>query len=177
MPHEFIDAVTITPSGPIEVSLGDGLPVTIQFSLNGPNPGGPTMSLYDLAWEETFPGAFSLINPAPVSPAVAGTAYPGTIPASLLPAVGTYRFRGRGYYLSDAAPPNNEQYAYSAELEVVVKRVRELPGAPDTATEAAAIAETATESGAPDESVSESSPPAASSTESGAPSESVTEQG
>jgi hypothetical protein len=71
MAHEYIDAVSATPVGPITVQLGDSVDISASFTLDGPT--GGNASAYSLAWQKLSPGfPFSF---ATQDPAVAGTVY------------------------------------------------------------------------------------------------------
>lgn len=121
MAHELIDSVTATPTGPITVALGGTVDITASFTLNGPNPGSPTVSLYSLAW--TYPaGSLSIANE---SPAAHDTDYTHTVPTSILSALGNYDIVVQGTYFSDAAPPDNEQYVDSNTVRIRVVGVTE----------------------------------------------------
>jgi hypothetical protein len=120
MAHELIDSVTVSPLGPVTIGLGDAFDITASFSLNGPNPGNPTVSGYTLSWQRISPGApATFASESTPSP---DTDYTHTCSAAILNAVGDYVIRVEGYYFSDAAPPNFEQ---SVDVDITVHVVEQ----------------------------------------------------
>lgn len=136
MAHELIDAVTTDPTGTVVVALGGTVDITASFTLNGPNPGSPTVSLYSLAW--TYPSGF--VSFGNESPAVHDTEYTHTVPLSILSAVGDYDIVVQGTYFSDAAPPDNAQSVDSSTVTIRVLGVTEeqAPSTPFTEVQASA---------------------------------------
>lgn len=137
MAHELIDSVTVDPAGPVTVTLGGSFDITASYSLNGPNPGNPTVSGYSLLFQRISPGApisFDVVdNPLP------DTDYTKTCPAAILAAVGAYVIRVEGYYFSDALPPNFEQ-AVDVDITVNVVAAPHYRDIEAEATERTAIA-------------------------------------
>lgn len=116
MAHELIDVVTATPTGPVEIGLGQSVNISASFTLDGPTDA--TVSIYGITWSNVTES----VGFASQVPALPNTVYTKAFTPT---SIGKKIVRCVASFNSDATPPNNQQAVNSNDITVVVKRFSE----------------------------------------------------